>query len=446
MEVTVEGPVLHEQFKKNMRELLGGEYEDFLNALCEKTVKAVRINTLKTSDLSLFPFLNSPVPWASDGYYCGDIKTGGLWQSIAGLIYSQDASAMAPVEAMNVKPGDVVLDLCAAPGGKSTQIAQKLCGKGLLAANEIISSRSRILLENIVRLGVSNAVVLNENPRKLETRFVGYFDKILVDAPCSGEGMFRKDFDAAAMWTPETNEICAQRQLKILNSAEKMLKPGGTMVYSTCTFSRLENEDIILKFLEEHRNFEIVSHGICGISNGFYPLEKSGRIFPHKQNGEGHFLAVLRKNDGDAENCGSMKTADKKDAAFYREFEKEFFDDVCYENVYTSGSRVYVCNAALPDLTGLNRLCGGIYAGENKKGRFEPAHHIATASKKSDFKYAYELSEKELEKYIMGETLNSNIPGWCAVCFKGFPVGLGKGSGEIIKNHYPKSLRRKIQL
>ncbi len=438
--------VLHEKFKENMRNMLGGEYEDFLTSLFADPVKAIRINTLKTSDTSLFPFLNEKIPWAENGYYCGDIKIGNLWQSIAGLIYSQDASAMVPVEAMNVTPGEKVLDLCAAPGGKSTQIAQKLGGRGLLVSNEIVSARSRILLENIVRLGVSNAVVLNESPQKLETRFVGYFDKILVDAPCSGEGMFRKDSEAAAMWTPETNIICAQRQLKILNSAEKMLKPGGTMVYSTCTFSRIENEDTILKFLEEHRNFEIVSHGICGIENGLAALEKSGRIFPHKQNGEGHFLAVLRKNDGETEKCGIMKTADKKDSTFYRAFEREFFDNVYYENVYADGNRIYVCNAELPDLTGLKRLGGGVYAGENKKGRFEPAHPIAAASKKADFKYAYELSEKEFEKYIMGETLNADIPGWCAVCIKGFPVGLGKGSGGIIKNHYPKGLRRKIQL
>lgn len=436
--------ILHEQFKKNMREMLGGEYEDFLNALSAEPVKAVRINTLKTEDILLFPFLKEKIQWADSGYYCRNIKTGSLWQSIAGLIYSQDASAMAPAEALRVEPGDKVLDLCAAPGGKSTQIAQKLCGKGLLVANEIVPSRSKILYENIVRLGVSNAVVLNENPQKLERRFTGYFDKILVDAPCSGEGMFRKDGEAAKMWTPETNAICAERQHNILNSAEKMLKPGGIMVYSTCTFSKLENEDEIARFLEEHRNFEIISHGICGIEDGFLPIKQAGRIFPHKQCGEGHFLAVLRKNDGESGNVGIMKTADKKDSAFYKSFEREFFNNVCYENIYASGSRIYVCNAELPDLTGLKWLCGGIYAGENKKGRFEPGHHLAVASKKSDLKYVYELSENELGKYIFGETLTGNISGWCAVSFRGFPLGLGKGSGRIIKNHYPKGLRRKI--
>lgn len=296
-----------------------------------------------------------------------------------------------------------------------------------------------------MRLGVQNAVVLNENPVKLEEKFPGCFDKILVDAPCSGEGMFRKDPEAAAMWTPETNEICAQRQLKILNSAEKMLKPGGTMVYSTCTFSKIENENTVLQFLENHPNSQIIPHGVQGIENGFAPLEKSGRIFPHKQNGEGHFLAVLRKKDGAVKSFAPMKSADKKDTVLYRAFEKDFFDDMQYENVYLSGSRVYVCNETLPDLSGLKWLCGGVYAGENKKGRFDPQHHLAVAAKKSDFKYFYELSDDDFEKYIFGETINSDISGWCAMCFHGFPVGLGKGSGGIIKNHYPKSLRRKIQ-
>lgn len=436
--------VLHEQFKKNMIEMLGDEYKDFLNSLSCAPVKAVRINTLKTAEKSLFPFLRERIPWEADGYYCDDIKTGGLWQSITGLMYSQDASAMAPVAALDVQPGDKVLDLCAAPGGKSTQIAQKLCGKGLLAANEIVPQRSKILFENIKRLGVANAVVLNENPQKLEKHFAGYFDKILVDAPCSGEGMFRKDREAAEMWTPETNEICAERQLKILNSAKKMLKPGGRMVYSTCTFSKLENEDVILRFLKENRDFEIEEHGVWGIENGFYPLEKSGRIFPHKQKGEGHFLAALKKLDGETGKTADMSRADKKDTVMYRAFEKEFFGGMHYENVYISGNRVYVCNTPLPDLTGLKWLCGGVYAGENKKGRFEPEHHLAVASKKSDFRYSYDLSDAEFKKYIFGETLKSDITGWCAVCFHGFPAGLGKGSGGIIKNHYPKGLRRKI--
>lgn len=436
--------VLHEQFKNNMRDMLKNEYADFITALLSEPVKAIRINTLKTTDTSLFPFLNEKIPWAENGYYCDDIKTGNIWQSILGLMYSQDASAMSPVEAMDIKPGDCVLDLCAAPGGKSTQIAQKLCSKGLLVSNEIVPQRSKILLENIVRLGISNAVVLNENPLKLENRFPGFFDKILVDAPCSGEGMFRKDIDAAAMWTTDTNNICAQRQLKILDSAKKMLKPGGILVYSTCTFSKLENENTILKFLEENRDFEIVSHGISGIENGFAPLEKSGRIFPHKQKGEGHFLAVLRKKDGYCTNIPLMKIADKQDIVFYKNFEKDFFNDIYYDNIYLSGSRIYVCNTPLPDLTGLKWLCGGIFAGENKKGRFEPNHHMAIASKKSNFRYICDLSEDEFKKYIFGETVNSDISGWCAMCFFGFPTGLGKGSGGIIKNHYPKSLRRKI--
>ena len=285
---------MNQEFLDNMKKLPGLDFDAFMEALSGEVQKALRINTLKTDGRDV-EFKEEKVPWARHGYYHSTEKIGRTWQNRLGLVYSQDASAMAPVEILDPKPGERVLDLCAAPGGKSTQIAQLMQGQGVLVSNEIVSQRSRILYENIERLGVANAVVLNESPDKLEDRFEGYFDKILVDAPCSGEGMFRKDDTAADMWTAETNESCAIRQRLILNSAVKMLKPGGILVYSTCTFSPVENEYLITEFLENHSEMEAKKIETDILCDGIPPLTEAKRLYPHIHRGEGHFVAKLRK-------------------------------------------------------------------------------------------------------------------------------------------------------
>ncbi len=429
---------MKKEFLNNMQLLLGDEFEQFMSALSGDSQKAFRINTLKTDGTDI-AFKEEKVPWATCGYYHSVDKIGNTRENRLGLVYSQDASAMAPAEILSPLPGDTVLDLCAAPGGKATQLAQMMQGRGILVANEIVPSRCKILYENIERLGVSNAIVLNENPKNLESRFEGYFDKILVDAPCSGEGMFRKDSAAADEWTPDTNEICAMRQKLILESAVKMLKPGGRLVYSTCTFSPVENEYLISEITETHPELYVIPIETDTLTDGIAPMNMTKRIYPHHQRGEGHFIALLEKNGGTAVKTAEMRP-DKPDKLF-KDFCDKYLCNIEF-NTYISGNKVFLHKHLLPDLKGLKWYCAGIYAGDILKGRFEPAHHLATALKKDNFRNIFELSADNFDKYIRGETIPADINGWCAMLSDGYPAGWGKGSGGIIKNHYPKGLRK----
>ena len=303
--------MLPQKFTERMQSLLGQEYAAFETCLLQEPRRSLRINTLKSKDgqgkdiLSVLPFSLSPVPWAETGYYYEEEEQPGRHPfHQAGLYYIQEASAMAPVTFLEAKPGERILDLCAAPGGKSTQIACAMEGRGTLVCNEIHPARARILSENVERMGITNALVLNETPERLSGRFEEYFDRILVDAPCSGEGMFRKNDAALEEWSEENVQLCAGRQAQILDAAAGMLKPGGRLVYSTCTFAPEENEGSISRFLERHPDFELLSMPLTeGMEPGRgewteHPAEDIGytiRLWPHKVQGEGHFVAVLEK-------------------------------------------------------------------------------------------------------------------------------------------------------
>ena len=304
--------MIPEQFTLRMRRLLGEDYDAFSASFSRPRAVGLRLNPLKGTSLpDLSAFSLAPVPWEPCGYYYDpETRPGKSAYHEAGLYYLQEASAMAPAALLDPKPGERVLDLCAAPGGKSTQLAGKMQGRGLLVCNEINSKRAKILASNIERLGIANALVLNEHPQRLEPRFKGYFDKILVDAPCSGEGMFRKEEAAVTDWSEETVFMCARRQAEILHSASVMLRPGGRLVYSTCTFSPEENEGSVSEFLHTHPDFSIEAVDAPWFSPGRpdwieHPvpgLEKTFRLWPHRLLGEGHYCAVLRKA-GDGEGA-----------------------------------------------------------------------------------------------------------------------------------------------
>lgn len=348
---------------------------------------------------------------------------------------------MAPVEKLLVEPGDVVLDLCAAPGGKSTQIGAKLQGKGMLICNEIHPARAKILSENVERMGIWNACVCNETPEHLAKAFPAYFDKILVDAPCSGEGMFRKNEDAVGEWSPENVQLCADRQDQILNQAAVMLKPGGRLVYSTCTFAPQENEGSMERFLSRHPEFQL--------------LEKE-RLYPHKVKGEGHFLAVLVK---EGENLtrgmgiattGLEKSLDKKDLTDWYAFEKETFKRPL-QSVFEGakyirfGENIYLAPEMLPGLKGLRVLRPGLHLGLAKKNRFEPSHALALAMNPAEGKNVWNLkaADRICADYLNGQTFSAEgEKGWYMVCVDGFSLGWGKLAGNIMKNHYPKGLRK----
>jgi len=291
--------MLPEAFLERMKRQLGDEYESYLDSLNRSRAVALRFNPLK-GEIPQLPFVGQPVPWEPMGYYYDpDARPGLHVFHEAGVYYLQEASAMAPVALLDPQPGERVCDLCAAPGGKTTQIAGRMMGRGFLLCNEINPKRAKILSRNIERMAVSNALVTNEHPATLAQRFAGFFDRVLVDAPCSGEGMFRKEEAAVTDWSQETVEMCARRQAEILNSAAALIRPGGHLVYSTCTFSPEEDEQAVARFLENHPEFVPET-----VDAPWFEAGENGsvRLWPHKLLGEGHFAAVLRKMEGSEES------------------------------------------------------------------------------------------------------------------------------------------------
>ena len=429
---------LPDKFKADMKDLLGDECEEFLASYDLPNYKGLRINTLKIQDTSILPFDLSPIPWCETGYYYTEDGPGKHVFHDMGLYYIQEPSAMAVVEELDVHPGDICLDLCAAPGGKSTQIAAKLKGEGILVSNEIIPSRAKILSSNIERMGIKNAVVTNETPKNIAKFFPKKFDKILVDAPCSGEGMFRKNEEAITEWSEENVQMCAERQLDILIEAEKCLKDKGRIVFSTCTFSKIENEGVIAKFLELYPDFHLVD-AKNHFENGINGLDKAQRIYPHKVHGEGHFFAVLERDGEEVETTFKMKEI-KQNTMFDNFILESTYVDLKYNVVF--GDNLYL--SPIQKLDGLKVERPGLHLGEIKKNRFEPSHSLALALTPSDFKNRIELKvdSKELQAYLAGETIETDIVGWGVIVVEGHNLGLFKGDGRIAKNHYPKGLRK----
>lgn len=486
--------MLPEKFLERMQNMLGEEYPAFLESLSGKRYRALRLNPLKTriqEGKEKLPFTLSPVPWTKNGFYYEEEEQPGKHPyHEAGLYYIQEPSAMAPVPCLMEErasaaaiperqeehvsvaaiperqeepatPGRV-LDLCAAPGGKSTQIAEYMRGRGMLITNEIHPQRAKILSENIERMGISNAIVLNETPESLSKRFIAFFDRILVDAPCSGEGMFRKNDNAGEEWSEENVALCAERQDGILDCAATMLKPGGRLVYSTCTFAPAEDEGSVSRFLETHPDF-------C--------LEKEERLMPHKIKGEGHFLAVLHREGGQlssAATAGTEKSLTLKDCREFLDFAKEALTIPAEELtagkiLLRFGEQLYLAPAETPSLRGLKVLRPGLHLGTVKKNRFEPSHALALFLKKEQVVHAVNLAcdGTAVRKYLEGQTLtigegcdvemahiitrgrmaaeqaDVSLPkGWCLVCVDGYSLGWGKAAGAILKNHYPKGLRK----
>lgn len=419
---------LPKDFKNRMKETLKSEYDNFIAAYSLPPFCGFRTNSLKLSNeelLTLFPYSKGSVPWCDTGFY----YDGGFGKHPchrAGLFYSQEPSAMISAELLGVEQGDIVLDLCAAPGGKSTHIAAKLKGEGLLVSNEIVRSRALILRENIERMGIKNAVVTNMSPEELESEFPNFFDKILVDAPCSGEGMFRKDDEAIRAWSVEHTIACARRQRLILNSAAKMLAPGGIIVYSTCTFASVENDETVQSFLAGHTDFE---------------LEREEHIYPHTSKGEGHFAAKLVKK-----GCGQkterkplLKEADGK---LFRQFEKENLTTNLKGKFLLFGENLYLLPCEFGDILNIKTVLPGLYLGKIRKNRFEPSHHLALSLKEEDFKITHTATDDEAELFCHGDAINAPCPnGWGALLYHKYPIGWFKSVNGTLKNHYPKKLR-----
>ena len=433
-------PNLPNKFMENMKKQLPeSEWEAFFAVYEKKPYKGVRLNPLKggRDELkSVLPMLKQPVAWEQNGYYTDEEKLGNSPYHAAGLFYSQEPSAMCAAPLLEVQPFEKVLDLCSAPGGKGTQLACAMEGKGLIVLNEPVTSRAKILSQNVERMGIKNAVVTNELPETLSKKFIGYFDKILIDAPCSGEGMFRKNAEEALReWSEENVELCAKRQQYILDEGTKMLKVGGRLVYSTCTFAEAEDEGQVREYLKNHPEMRLI---------------KQEKLYPHKIEGEGHFAALFEKTARVEEWESRIKETkpwcSHEAEKAYRDFEKSFFKERFAKRLYEANGILYELPENVFEWKGLQILRVGVRLGEVRNGRFEPSHSLAMCIQKSEIKNALDLEETDprLEKYLRGETVEDGAisNGWCVVCVHGYPLGLGKAVNGTVKNHYPKGLRK----
>lgn len=462
---------LPEAFADKMQTLLGEEYEAFVKSYESERVQGLRFNTLKGGLKEMTGccrelFALEKVPWCREGYYYAhEVRPGRHPYHEAGVYYIQEPSAMAVVELLDPQPGEAVLDLCAAPGGKTTHIAGRLAGEGLLVSNEIHPARAKILSQNVERMGICNAVVTNEDSGRLEPYFTEFFDRIVVDAPCSGEGMFRKDEQAREEWSEANVRNCAKRQQEILDHAAAMLKAGGRMVYSTCTFSPEEDEAQIAGFLDRHPEFSIekvdapegLSPGRPEWGGGFKTLADTFRIWPHKADGEGHYLAVLKKagSDGNGLDGGAGKRRKRKAPGYLKDKVKirlylEFVDETLCEaggadGLILYGDQLYRLPLQMPDFTGLKVLRPGLHLGTFKKNRFEPSHALALALKPGQARRTCLLGAggEEIREYLGGNPLKAKETdkGWVLVCVDGYSAGWAKAASGMLKNHYPKGLR-----
>lgn len=521
---------LPQEFLQRMKIMLGEEYDEFLRTYEEPRRFGLRVNTLKISVedfTNLAPFHLRKIPWIANGFYYereDDPARHPFYH--AGLYYLQEPSAMTPANILPVEPGEHVLDMCAAPGGKATALAAKLQGKGLLVANDISASRAKALLKNLEVFGVKNSFVTNAAPVKLAEQFEESFDKILVDAPCSGEGMFRKDIANAKAWSLDKVEECAKIQREITKQAVKMLRPGGLMLYSTCTFSAEENEGTIAYLLETCPEMELleipmyrenvgamstevperaaVDKNCGGVQNvltdqGFSQgmpqllnikdvpeiyeersrqetwkvleavgvldgmdsgkwdqLKKCVRIFPHKMDGEGHFLALLKKK---GELPGIHKKVQRKSGKPSKEEDKvlrEFLQDVTMdwsmEQIEVRNGQAYFMPEP-PEIRGkIPFLRNGLYLGELKKGRFEPSQSLAIALRGCEYASVIDLpyNDDRVRKYLCGETIDVDdlqpkcSKGWQLVCVNGYPLGWGKLVNGTLKNKYHAGWRMQV--
>ena len=429
--------MLPQAFLDRMKNQLGEQYPAFLHSLERPRAVALRFNPLK-GKAPILPFVGDPVPWEKNGfYYDPDARPGLHPYHEAGVYYLQEASAMAPVQLLDPQPGERICDLCAAPGGKSTQIAGRMAGEGLLLCNELNPKRARILSRNIERMGIANALVTNEHPEKLAGRLEGFFDRVLIDAPCSGEGMFRKEEAAVTDWSEETVRMCARRQAEILHSGARLVRPGGRLVYSTCTFAPQENEETVAAFLASHPEFE--PEQVDG--PWFVPGENgSFRMWPHKLLGEGHFAAVLRKKGEDTPR-GTLVQGEKLPQQ-WMSFAKELEIQLPQGKAVTFGQSLYWVPEDLPSLQGLKVLRPGLELGEVKKDRLEPAHALALWLHSCRNVQDLSGDSRETASYMGGDVIPSEKKGWCLVTVDGYSLGWGKGDGRVLKNHYPKGLRR----
>lgn len=448
---------LPETFLEQMQIILKEEYQEYLQSFTGKGFTGLRVNTGKISVEEferIQPFKSlRKVPWVKNGYYYTEEDAPSKHPYYyAGLYYIQEPSAMTPASVLPVEKGERVLDLCAAPGGKATELAAKLSGTGVLVANDASASRTKALLKNLEVFGAPNILITSEMGDKLNRCFHAYFDKILVDAPCSGEGMFRKQSHMVTAWEKQGPEVFAKMQKEILEQAAELLKPGGMMLYSTCTFSALENEGSVDDFLKRHPEFQLEEipwykgfcHGKPELVKSNFPLERCVRLFPHKIDGEGHFLALLRKEGERKENRTERKRRFTKLPIELLEFLKDVKFPLDISGIQVLNNKVFWIPDGIERCPGLRFLRSGLYMGELLKKRFEPSQAFAMVLKKEEYASVIDLnvSDGRVIRYLKGETIEITAKesqrehGWQLVCVDGYPLGWGKLIKGTLRNKY----------
>ena len=472
--------ILPEEFKKRMSDYLGDQFDAFIATFDEPALKGIRLSTMKVApeeQEKIVSELQSDikrVPWTSCGFYSDAEYSGKDPYYHAGVYYPQEPSAMLPAEVIAAKPGEIILDLCAAPGGKACRIGEDLKGRGIIVANEINSERSKALNRNIERTGITNCIILNESPDNIARCLPTFFDKILIDAPCSGEGMFRRDPKAVKSWENYGPMGVSKLQYEIITEAAKALKPGGSIVYSTCTFAEIEDEGIISRFLADHPDIEIVPHpeikGITHIMEG--PMKGCMRIWPHLSAGDGHFCVHLRNTSGSAseyniEPVPSHGSIVDKEVACMIRFLSDFLaqesleeiKEKCSRQVLVQGSGIYLMPLNSKLLNKLRIVKSGLFMGEIKVTKtervFVPSNSfpltLSKAMIRPDSAVNFARDDDNLFRYLKGETINIDISddrfsqvkqkGTVVIMVNGYPLGLGKIQNGTIKNLYPKAWR-----
>ncbi|VDN45855.1 SAM-dependent methyltransferase [Petrocella atlantisensis] len=446
-------------FEKEMRVLLQDKYSDFIDSYDQPRHFGLRVNALKVEDdfVDQMAFELEKIPWCNQGYYYHeDERPGKDAYYMAGCYYIQEPSAMMVGTAVDAKPGDKIIDLCAAPGGKTTHIAAMMEHRGIIVSNDISPSRVRNLNKNIQISGIRNCIVTSEDPANLAKAWPGYFDKVLVDAPCSGEGMFRKDPKLIKSWEENGPDDFVPIQRSILASAHRLLKNGGTLTYSTCTFNMKENEHMIAEFLKEYPQYVLVElENILPVSIGFpidgldEQFEKTKRLWPHLQEGEGHFVAKLLKKDVDIKTPISVFkpviSVEAKDAF------QGFIESIGYkpeagilENMHQHVEKVFFIPKEAPETKGLRVFSSGWFLGTYQKKRFEPSQAFASALKPDQVKNKIILDHEDINvtRYLKGETLSIDVEnGWYLVCVDTYSLGWGKVVNHKLRNKIEASWR-----
>lgn len=428
--------MLPDKYLNAMKSLLKEEYDDYLACFDSPQIHSLRVNTSKISVdrfKEIFPYNLEQVPWCKDGFYFDDLSISKHPYYYAGLYYLQEASAMLPAEVLPIEEGDIVLDACAAPGGKSLKLLDKLNNTGLLVSNDISISRANALLRNIERAGFSNYYVIAKDIIELEEHFPKYFDKILLDAPCSGEGMFRKDKALIESWKERDSEYFSPIQRRLIQACINMLKDGGKLVYSTCTFDVREDEEIIQYALDNNSNIKLLPiekyDGFKDANDGY-----GVKLFPHRIKGEGHYVCLLQK-DGNSHKCESRVMA-KTDISFINELNKRFYDGI-FETI---NDCIYFLKPI--NTKGIRVLRSGLLLGKETKYGFEPSQQLAMNLKIKEYNNVLNLksSDNLVEKYLKGETIetNSNLNGMVLVCVDDCPLGFAKAKNGVLKNKIDK--------